>query len=327
MSTEIDYRALFNPDPDFFDRKITRMWFTGGGNGAEFTTHGDGAGVEGIWNAEGQVRGIYDAPVKTTWKTGAFQEGSTQKAKKVLQRDMELGFHCVETDLPPRSAEDNESEFRKIFDYEVDPYDDDPEPTTLHLETDKSGERKLDVLMYDTPIFEADVDPIENQYINLILKLRAGQPMWYEDDVITAFKAGSTAATGFIEVENRTDQPMRQKWILTRATWTLPDFSWKGGKYRRKPGGVHKDRTITLPPITDVQGGAVVSLDTINDLMIRDAHYTNLLPLLGGKFFQYVIPPYTPKQYLPISYTGAPAGGAMAQLVQPQRWSRPWGQE
>ncbi|WP_369829213.1 hypothetical protein, partial [Mycobacterium sp. 1245801.1] len=104
-------------------------------------------GAQGIWNAQGQCRGIYDAPVKTTWKTGAFQDGSTQKAKKVLHRDLELGFHCVETRIPPRSAEDNESEFRKIFDYDVDEWDDDPEPTTIHLETDRSGERKLDLLL------------------------------------------------------------------------------------------------------------------------------------------------------------------------------------
>lgn len=325
MSLEFD--NPFIDDPDFFDRKITRLWFSGGGNGATFVTHGEGGGAEGIWNAQGQCRGIYDAPVKTTWKTGAFQEGSSQKAKKVLHRDLELGFHCVETRVPPRSAEDNESEFRKIFDYEVDEWDDEPEPTTLHLETDRSGERRLDVLLSESPIFDPDQDPIEQQYINLLLKLRAGQPMWYEDDVITSFSSGASAASGFIEVENPTDQPMRHKWILTRATWTLPDFSWKGGKYRRRPGGTSKDRTIQMFPITDVMGGVVVSLDTINDLMVRDLGYTNCLPLLGGKFFQFVVPPYTPKQFLPLSYVDAPAGGAMAQLVQPRRWSRPWGME
>lgn len=325
MSAE--FENPFINDPDFFDRKIEAMWFSGGGSGAEFHTHGREAGAEGVWNAKGQVRGIYDAPVKTTWKTGAFQEGSTQKAKKVLHRDLELGFHITETRVPPRSAEDNESEFRKIFDYEVDQWDDHPEPTTLHVETDKSGERKLDVLLYDTPVCEPDLDPLMQQYFNLILKLRAGEPMWYEDDVITTYSSGATASSGFITVENPTDQPMRHKWILTRARWTLPDFSWKGGKYRRRPGGEHANRTLTLPDLTEVHGGAVVSLDTVKDLMIRSVHYTNLLPLMGGKFFQYVIPPYTPRQQLPVSYTNAPAGGAMCKLVQPRRWSRPWGLE
>ena len=30
--------------------------------------HGDKAGQEGVWLAHGQVQGIYDAPVRTTWK-------------------------------------------------------------------------------------------------------------------------------------------------------------------------------------------------------------------------------------------------------------------
>lgn len=319
----------FVDDFDYFDRKINRMWFTGGVNGDEFVTHGErslGAGDKGVWNATGQVRGIYDAPVKTTWKTGAFQDGSTQKSKKFMQRDMEVGFHVTETMAPQVSAEENESEFRKIFDYDVDEWDDDPEPTTLHIDTDLSGERRLDVLLSEAPICEPDVDPVEQQYFNLLLKLRAGQPFWYEDDVVTRFSSGSSADEGVIIISNPTDLPMRHKWILTRATWTLPDFSWKGGKYKRRPGGVNAARTILLPPLTDAQGGAVVSLDQ-KDLMIRDLRYTNLLPLLGGKFFTYVVPPYTPQTRLPISFTGAPDGGAMAQLVQPRRWSRPWGQE
>ncbi|DAZ90354.1 hypothetical protein [Mycobacteroides abscessus] len=309
-------------EPDYYENKILAMWVSG--DGRKFHTHGDIQGHEGIWNAKGQVKGIYDAPVKTTWKSGAFQDGATQKGRKVLQRDMQLGFHCIDTQ--GRTAEENESEFRKIFGYEIDEYDDEPEPTTLGIETEKSGLRMLDVLMYEQPDTDFDVDPIKQQHINLILKLRAGQPMWYEEPVISKFMDGGTSASGFIEVENPTDQPMRQKWILTRGEWEVPDFSWRGKKYRRKPGGAWRSRMISVPPITDVQGGAVISLNK-QDLMIRDVHYTNMLPLMNGKFFMHVIPPYTPKQLLPISYKNAPAGGAMAQLIQPRLWSRPWGLE
>ena len=325
MST--DYENPFITDYDYFDRKIKSMWFSGGGNGAEFRVHGEEAGTQGVWIAQGQCRGIYDTPVTTTWKTGAFQDGSKQKAKKVQQRDLEIGLHVTESYDPPRAAEENESEFRKIFDYEEDPWDDNPEPTTLHVETDVSGHRMLDLLLYENPLLESDTDAIEAQYFNLILKLRAGQPHWYEDPVIKTFKSTATDANGYIEIENPTDTPMRHKWILTRATkWTIPDVSWKGGKYRRQPGGVNKTRSIDMFPITDAQGGVVISLNQA-DLMVRDAHYTNCLPLLQGKFFQYVVPPYTPLQQLPISYVGAPAGGAMAQLVQPRLWSRPFGLE
>ncbi len=315
----------FISNPDFFDRKIRGMWITG--QSKCFHTHGDRAGAEGVWSAQGQVKGLWDSPVQTSWKTGAFQSGSTQKSVKWLHRDLSLGFHI--TDTQDMSFEDNESVFRGIFDYSEDEWDDDPEPTTLHIDTDKSGERKLDLLMYDTPQFEPELDPILQQYANLILKVRAGQPHWYQDDKITDFTSGGGSATGFIEISNPTDREMKVKWILTRAAWTIPDISWRGGKYRRHPGGVYANRSITMQPITDVQGGAVISLDTSRDLMVRDHNYTNALPTLlpNGEHFIHVVPPYTPKQVLPISYTDAPAGGAMAQLVQPRRWSRPWGLE
>lgn len=319
----------FLTDLDYFDRKINKMWITGGGG--TFVTHGQGAGAQGVWNGKGQVQGLWDAPVQTTWKSSAFQEGSTHRATKRLHRDVMLGFHITQTLLAAgqdadASAEENESAFRKIFEYAEDPWDDDPEPTTLHVDTEQSGERMLDVLLHDTPQFTSDIDPIQQQYFNLILPLRAGQPSWYEPDHVSTVSSASSSATLQIEVSNPTDQPMKHSWILTRAIWQVPDVSWRGPKYNRSPGGTFASREIEVP-VGEAQGGCVVSLDRLEDLMVRDLHYTNMLPLLGGKLFKHVVPPYTQPQNLTISYTGAPAGGAMAQLVQPRRWSRPWGLE
>lgn len=326
----------FIAQPDYFDRKIRGMWLTG--QGLTFHTHGDGAGMEGVWNAKGQVKGIYDSPVKTTWKSSAFQDGSTQKAVKRLHRDMTLGFHTIRT--PHRSAEENESDLRSIFSYEIDEWDDDPEPTVLHVDTDVSGERRLDILLHEEPEFEPEIDPIGQGHFNTIMKARAGQPDWYELDPETGMDYttqwpmpddpayGDTSASGFIEVYNPTDRPLRHKWILTRATWVIPDVSWKGPKRKRRIGGVFANRMIPLNPITAVQGGIVISLDG-KDLQVRDHNYTNALPALlpNGQHFLHVIPPHTPRTMLPISYSGAPSGGAVAKLVQPRRWSRPWGQE
>lgn len=313
----------FVPDPDYWDRKLTGMWITA--QGEEFVTHGfhdsDPMGLQGVYNAKGQVKGLWDAPVKTTWKTGAFLDGSEQKAVKVLHRDLDLGFHIIENGYGP--AELNESRFRMSFTYEDDPYEDDPEPCTIHVETEMSGERKIDVLLYDAPKFEPEIDPIMQQYFNTILPLRAGDPMWYEDEDMSFFEAGTTSASGFIVVANPTDQIMRQRWVLTNAIWTLPDFSWKGGRGNRSPSGVHATRTVVTPQLTS---GGVLSLNR-KDLKARDFNYTNILGSFGGKLLQYTIPPYTQEQALPISYTSAPAGGARAELWQPRRWSRPWGLE
>lgn len=292
---------------------------------AVFNVHGDNAGREGVWLAAGQVNGIYEAPIKSTWKTGAFQTGSTQKAVKRLHRDMELGFHVIDT--ISNAFEWNESAFRQIFFYEEDQWAVTPKKTIIEVVTELSGVRKLDVLMYEQPDFSAAVDPIMQQYGNLILKLRAGHPMWYQDDEISEFSSSATNAGGVVYVSNPTDQVMWHKWILTPGIWTLPDFQWVGDPGEREPGGAQKERYITDIPVTIGNGGAVVDLDRSN-LMYRDFNNTNLLAQMGGgKIFTFPIPPYTPEYPLPVSYKGAPGGGATCQLVMPRKWSRPYGLE
>jgi len=300
--------------------KIRRIGFRRGST--EITVHPYEQVTHGVYLLEGQVEGIYDAPIKSTWKTGAFQDGSRQKAYKKLHRDMELGFGIKETSS---SYEFNDSVFRQLFDYEIDPWEVTPTPTIMDIETDLSGTRSLDVLLYEQPEFSPAHDPIMDEFGNVILKLRAGQPMWYQEDHVTVFTSTAGSAAGAINIGNPTDQIMRQKWILTPATWTLQDSQWVGGRGERTPGGPQMWRTVTVP-VTAANGGAVVDLDRQN-LMFRDANDTNILAQLAGRFFVFPIPPYTPSVDIGISYTGAPAGGAMAQLVQPRLWSRPWGME
>ena len=295
-----------------------------------FHVHGEKAGLEGVWLAQRQVNGIYDSPIKSTWKTGAFQVGSTQKAIKRLHRDMELGFHV--TDTIADSFEWNESLFRQIFAYETDRWSVDPQPTTIEVVTELSGTRKLDVLMYEQPEFAAVTDPIQQQFGNLILKLRAGQPMWREDDVISQFTSTASSAAGTVTVSNPTDQPMMHKWVLTpghtsgSAIWTLPDFQWVGDPGERVPGGINAARYIRDITVTAANGGCVIDLDR-QELMYRDYNNTNILGQQGAsKIFNYVIPPYTPEFELPVSYKGA-NGGATVQLVMPRNWSRPYGLE
>lgn len=287
-----------------------------------FHVHGDSEGLEGVFLAEGQVQGIWDTPVKTVWKSGARQDGGTYRTVKRLQRDMKLGFHIRET--ATKTYQEIDSTFRSLFEYEPDRWDANPTPTYVECQTDDSGTRRLEVLLHEAPVFETALDPIGRQYGNLILPLRSGQPDWAANDVVTSFQSTSASASGTIQVSNPTDRVMLQEWALTPATWTLPDFSWVGAKGSRAPGGTHATRTIALPAITSVHGGARVSLDP-QKLMLRDLNNTNILPLLGGKYFVYPIPPYTPLTSLPISYTAAPSGGARAELRQPRRWSRPWG--
>ena len=295
-----------------------------------FHVHGDNAGQEGVWLAKGQVTGLYEAPVKTTYKTGAFQVGSTAKAVKWLHRDLEIGVHLKET--VSNSYEWNESSFRQIFGYADDRWATTLKPTTIEVVTDLSGTRKLDVLMHEEPDFSAETDPIKAQYGNLVLKLRAAQPLWYEDDYTDTFTSTATTAAGSVTVHNPTDQEMWHKWVLTSAAtsgdvnWTLPDFQWVGDPGEREPGGAQGARYINDIVVTAANDGVTIELDR-SQLMYRDAADTNVLGQMGGlAIFNHVIPPYTHEYSLPVSYKGA-LGGATCQLVMPRKWSRPWGLE
>lgn len=275
-----------------------------------FHVHGEDAGLEGVWLAQGQVQGLYDPPVRTTWKTGAFQIGSTQRSHKFEHRDLVLGFHIKDTVTP---WEFNDSEFRRLFDYESDPWNPDYPATTIEVETELSGVRKIDVLMAEAPEFDSALDPQMQQHGNVIFKLRAGEPFWYEDDYVS-----TVSATGTITVSNPTDQIAFHKWVLTPGTFTLPDYSWTGGPGERVPDGT---RTVAGIVISSENGGAVIDLDR-NELMFRDANDTNLLAQLAGKFFEYPLPPYTPQTSIPVTVSGG-----TVQVRIPRRWSRPWGLE
>lgn len=284
--------------------------------------HGDGAGDRGSWLGEGQVAGIYDAPEKQTWKSGARMRGAKQKNRKVMARDMDLGFMCKETRT--HTAEENESYLAQAIGYGLDEYDDDAKFARLRVTTDMSGSRCLDIVQYQEPDFSPKQDPIKDQLLNPILKLRSGDPDWYEPDVISP-QTWTEDGWKDVTVENPTNRPMMQKWIATQGTWTLPDFSWRGRKGHRYPGGQHSQRFIACPAITPTDGGMTIDLDTANHLMARAANGTNILGRFGGKFFMHVIPPYTQRQTLPVFCEDVPEQGAMLQLVQPRRWSRPWG--
>jgi hypothetical protein len=287
-----------------------------------FNVHGPLAGAEGVYLAAGQVHLLYETLVKTTWKTGAFEAGGRPKGVKWLAKDCNLGFHIRDTFT---EYELNDSLFRQCFDYIPDPYDPNAPPTTIEVDTDLSGTRKLDVLMYETPEFDPDLDPIMQQYGNYIFKLRAGQPFWYEDDDVSTYTAGAGSGAGTVIGWNPTDQPCYHQWVLTPASWTLADYQILGARGARIPAGPNAARTVGPIVITTANGGGVVDLDG-SHLMFRDANNTNLMGQMAGKFFIYEIPPYTPHTELPVSYSGA-SGGAMAQLVMPRRWSRPWGLE
>lgn len=295
---------------------------------------GSDAGTEGVYMAQDQVKGLFDTPKRTAWKSGANQSGGTMKAMWDEIRDISLGFHVVKGKTG-RDVEITLSRFRRAFDYREDQWDHDAKLARIEVITEGSGSRSIDVQLYEAPDFNPGTDPLKAGYGNPIMPLRAGQPNWYEDSVITSWSTTGTSGSGNILVSNPTPLPMKQKWIMTRGNWTVPDVSWEGPPGARvrgvdkRSGRDDRNRMILMPTIGAIQGGATVDLDTDKELMVRDAHDTNLLGQMPvpGRYFMYVIPPFTQEQTLPVSVTSAPSGGAMIQLVQPRLWPNCMGME
>lgn len=312
-----------------------------GADGSYWCVSGPGMGEQGVYLGQDQVKGLMDAPLRQAWKSGARQQGGTLNGEWVDVRDISLGFQVVD-DV---QVDVVISKFRKAFTSRKDIWDPDAKLARIAYTTEMSGTRSIDVQLYEAADFDPGMDVLLLGRGNPIFPLRSGQPMWYWDDVISAWSTTSTSGSGFVGgtttgaegplPSNPTDQPMPMRWVLTRGQWTLPDFSWRGPAYARVPGvdvqsGLdHTTRTILCPLITSTDVGAVVTTDTSTEIMIRSANGTNLLGRMPvpGKYFTHWMPPYTPPTALPVSVTSAPSGGAMVQLVQ-QRYSQwPWGLE
>lgn len=302
-----------------------------GQDGSFWPVHGEDAGIEGVALGENQVKGLFAVPGRTFWKSTQRQIGGTMKGLWYDPRDLLFGFHIVSRRVPNGDQEELISRFRQAFDWREDQWDHDAKLAQVEVIAPSGSQRFLDVQLYEKQDFDPGVDPLSIDHANPIFPLRAGMPFYYEQPKISTLTFASDGV-GEIEVENPTDQPMLQKWIVTRGDWVLPDVSWEGPPYQRRPGVSKmtgrddRARKILLPSITSLEGGATVDLDAMN-LMIRDAAGTNLLGRMPvpGRFFEYCIPPKTQRQTLPVSVSNVPAGGAMVQLVQPRWWSEPIG--
>lgn len=290
----------------------------GAGGGPEVIVAGPRAGESGIVLGEGQVQGIYHAPQDVEWKRARRQRGGSFAAIDTPYRDMQLGFHVA--DGRGWSWEEADSLLRSCFTYHLDPWW--PGDTLARLAVAAGDEyRTLSVQMYEEPEFAPDVDPDELGYGNVFYKLRAAQPFWESETDVTWFETSGGSGSGSIMVSNPTDVEMYQRWVLTPGTWTIPDVSWTGAPRKRVPGGKYGSRSIPLKPVTSVHGGLVADLDPMRVMMQSRTGVNVMGEVGGGYFFMHTIPPHTPPTELPISVTGAPAGGARAELHQPRLWS------
>lgn len=294
----------------------TPISIIGAGDGDEIVVNGVGAGVDGITFGKDQVKGLYETPADVEYARARKQRGATFKGIELPDRKMQIGFNVAGRG---GNWSDRHGFLRSLFTYHLDPWWDEDELARFVAGVD-DDRRELHVAMSKEPQFAPAIDPARLQYGNVFYELIAAQPLWESPTIVTEFTTSGSSGSGTIPCSNPTDQTMFHTWKLTRGTWTLPDVSWTGAPRRRVRGGLYGNRMIPLLPVTSSHGTVEITLDPMK-VMFRDAGQTNVMGQVGGGYwFMHAIPPHTPPTNLPISVTGAPAGGARAELHQPRLW-------
>ena len=149
-----------------------------GVNGEWFTLSGPDAGAQGFYLGVGP-KGLFEPAVKTTYEEPGNFPGSRFLNYRVLRRDIVLPI-LIEGTGDYWAGRDGG--LRKALAYDKDAY--------IHITTPESGHRKLKVRLGGQDAsgpaidIEFDIDP-HMPGVNLAkVSLIAGDPFWYQDDVV-----------------------------------------------------------------------------------------------------------------------------------------------
>lgn len=317
-------------------------------NGEWFTLAGPLAGDRGMFLGTG-VKGLFDPPVKVVYEEPGNYPGARYLSHRILRRDITLAILILDDKSDPWAGRD--SELRKALAYDRDAY--------IHVTTPESGHRKLKVRLGDAPDTEFDTDPHMGSIVVVKLLLIAGDPFWYEDDVVyeqitkrdTRFNPPALpwvfsnfpqeTLTFHVTGLNPTDQYIWLKWSLPGSTEQIPTMPWPW------PPGVpipwetapftqwvvpdysfedpeYADRRLKLPGLI-YKENVVVDTDPRVEQVSSEIN-TPVWARMNGVRFRHPVPPYTYSKDFVVTVAGC-APGQMVTLRIPRPWSRPWGLE
>ena len=144
-----------------------------GVNGEWFTIAGDNAGDRGVWLATG-VSGLFDPPVKASYEEPGNYPGARYLSHRVLRRDLIFAVHIMSDGGETWLSRD--SEWRKAWAFDRD--------CKLYVTTEGSGTRWLKVRLFESPEVDTETDPNGRTLTTVKMVTVAGDPFWYEDDVV-----------------------------------------------------------------------------------------------------------------------------------------------
>lgn len=145
-----------------------------GVNGERFTLTGPHAGDRGVYLATG-VTGLYDPPVKTVYEEPGNFPGARYLNHRILRRDLVFAVYIL-NDKGANSWLSRDSEWRKAWAFDRD--------CKLYVTTAESGTRYLKVRLFESIDVSTETDPNGNSANLAKMVCVAGDPFWYEDDVV-----------------------------------------------------------------------------------------------------------------------------------------------
>ncbi|AAG59728.1 minor tail protein [Mycobacterium phage Bxb1] len=131
-------------------------------------------GTEGIYLAT-EVTGLLDPPVKATYEEPGNFPGARYLNHRVLRRDLVFGVEIL-NDENDETWLRRDSAWRKAWSFKRD--------AKLHITTGESGHRYLKVRLFESPTTDMVTDPRGREVNITKMVVVAGDPFWYEDDVV-----------------------------------------------------------------------------------------------------------------------------------------------
>lgn len=156
-----------------------------GVNGERWTLAGPDAGDRGVYLAT-DVKGLYEPPVKVVYEEPGNYPGARYLSHRILRRDITFAVEIL-NDRSAGSWMSRDSEWRKAWAFDED--------CTLYITTEESGTRYLKLRLGESPEVSLFTDPNENVINATVMVCIAGDPFWYEDDVV--YEAQTVTDTRF----------------------------------------------------------------------------------------------------------------------------------
>ena len=220
-----------------------------GVDGTTFTLAGANAGDKGVYLGT-SVSGLYEPNVKAMYEEPGNYPGARYLNHRVLRRDLVFAVYILHDSGATNSWVSRDSAWRKAWAFDKD--------SILKVTTEESGTRYLKLRLYESPEVSTDTDP-KGRSLNMVkMFCVAGDPFWYEDDVV--YTATTTTNTSFdpaplpwpwpqaevptenlnitVPTCNPTDQYIFPKWSVPGSTYApsapyIPGLPWLGAPTSR----------------------------------------------------------------------------------------------